>query len=82
MSKYQLPGNPFAMEDSTYQPTTGTATLALAYEQRTANLLALWANPSTSTQDVFSGNRVTWGIDEKRVGDLLEEIQKRLGFDG
>lgn len=81
MSKYRLPGNPFAMEDSNYEPTISTAFLALAYEQRTANLLALWANPSCAIKDPFTGNDVTWGVTEDRIGKLLEEILQRLGGD-
>jgi hypothetical protein len=49
------------------------ATLALAYEQRTANLIAMWSKPSTSV-----GN-VTWGIGEETAGQFLQEILERLG---
>jgi hypothetical protein len=49
------------------------ATLALAYEQRTANLIAMWSKPSTSV-----GN-VTWGIGEETAGQFLQEIIERLG---
>jgi hypothetical protein len=50
------------------------ATLALAYEQRTANLIALWSNPESSSGDVI------WGVGEERIGRILQEIQERLGF--
>lgn len=49
------------------------ATLALAYEQRTANLIAMWSKPQSSM-----GN-VTWGVNDETVGALLQEILERLG---
>lgn len=50
------------------------ATLALAYEQRTANLIAIW-----QTGDIKVGNE-TFGITgEKRIS-LYNEIAIRLGF--
>jgi hypothetical protein len=51
------------------------ATLALAYEQRTANLIALWSNPQASGMN----GDVTWGVSDERIGELLQEIQQRLG---
>jgi hypothetical protein len=51
------------------------ATLALAYEQRTANLIALWSNPESTIREI------TWGINEGHLGRLLQEIQQRLGVD-
>jgi hypothetical protein len=80
----KLPGNPFADEGALYTEDANNssvvnATLALAYEQRTANLLALWAKPAISITDSHTGNEVTWGIDEDRIGKLLEEILERLG---
>lgn len=49
------------------------ATLALAYEQRTANLIAMWSNPQTSM-----GN-VVWSMGEETAGQFLQEILERLG---
>jgi hypothetical protein len=49
------------------------ATLALAYEQRTANLIAMWSNPEAKSGDA------TWGINESTIGAILQEILERLG---
>lgn len=79
-----LRGNPYAeLLDSYADPRNSLeahATLALAFEQRTANLIALWSNPGCSTLG-STGNAVTWGIGEELVGKLLQEIQQRLGVD-
>lgn len=56
------------------------ATLAVAYEQRTANLIALWAKPSITLDDI-SGNPVTYSVHTETPGKLLEEIHERLGLD-
>jgi hypothetical protein len=48
------------------------ATLALAYEQRTANLIAMWSNPEAKT------DTVTWGVGEGSLGRILQEILERL----
>ncbi|UYL88378.1 hypothetical protein SEA_EVEPICKLES_91 [Arthrobacter phage EvePickles] len=54
------------------------ATLALAYEQRTANLIALWSKPQVTMQDI-NGNPMTHSINTDKVGQLLHEILERLG---
>lgn len=56
------------------------STLALAYEARTANLIALYTNPAT-TMETSNGNKVTWSPNEETVGDLLQRILERLGVD-
>jgi hypothetical protein len=60
VSKY-IPGNPF---DNEYAEQT-EAILALAYEQRTANLIALMCSNKVST---------------KRATELRDEILYRLGL--
>lgn len=55
------------------------ATLALAYEQRTANLIAMWAAPSAALQDI-NGNPVTYSVHADTPGKLLEKIHERLGL--
>ena len=49
------------------------ATLALAYEQRIANLIAMWSNPQCSI-----GN-VAWSMGEETLGQFLQKILERLG---
>lgn len=74
-----------ASESATYLAQQNTlvaiadtqATLAPAYEAQTANLLALWANPSSTVNGPHG--EVTWGIDDDLIGKLLEQIQQRLG---
>lgn len=56
------------------------ATLALAYEQRTANLIAMWAAPSAALHDT-NGNPVTYSVNVDTPGELLQEILERLGVD-
>jgi hypothetical protein len=75
MSVNHLPGNPYSaqVDRRSGDHALTTATLALAHEQRTANLIALWSNPESS-----SGS-VTWGIGDERIGQMLQEIQQRLG---
>jgi hypothetical protein len=55
------------------------ATLALAHEQRTANLIALWSNPQAEIDDA-RGNHVVYGINETTIGDILQAITERLGL--
>jgi hypothetical protein len=52
------------------------ATLALAYEQRTANLIALWSNPQATALNSDS----TWSVDHDDLGKLLQMIQDRLAL--
>jgi hypothetical protein len=54
------------------------ATLALAHEQRTANLIALRSKPQVTMQDI-NGNPTTHSINTDKVGELLHEILERLG---
>jgi len=49
------------------------ATLALAFEQRTANLIALWQQPTTET------STATLGLLDSRLMDMQQEILERLG---
>jgi len=53
------------------------ATLALAYEQRTSNLISLWSKPHMTVQD-YNGNDMTYSIKPEMTGDLLSEILERL----
>ena len=46
------------------------ATLALAYEQRTANLIALWTDPKTQGDEMSGIN----------YGTLADQIKERLGL--
>jgi len=46
------------------------ATLAVAYEQRTANLIALWIDPKTAAQQMSGIN----------YGKLAIQIRERLGL--
>lgn len=75
----KLPGNPFTTEDALYTEDSNNssvvnATLALAHEQRTASLIAIW-----QTGDVESSG-ATFGITfEKRMAIWLE-IDERLGL--
>lgn len=55
------------------------ASLAIAYEQRTANLLALWSNPQSRQEDI-NGNPMTYSINSDMPGKLIEEIIQRLGI--
>jgi hypothetical protein len=48
------------------------ATLALAYEQRTANLIAIWSSPESTI------GAVTWSMGESALGECLEQIMERL----
>lgn len=54
--------------------TNARATLALAYEQRTANLIAIW-----QTGEIRSGDE-TFGIMAEYRMSLYKEIAERLGF--
>lgn len=70
MTTKALPGNRFAESLETYADPTksldATATMALAYEQRTANLLA-----------VLNGPALIQGVDYTALGALITE---RLGL--
>lgn len=55
------------------------ATLALAYEQRTANLIALWSNPQSRQEDM-NGNPMTYSINSDTPGKIIEQILERLGL--
>lgn len=57
------------------------ATLALAYEQRTANLIALWSNPETTLTELRSGRQRTQGIGTDNADKLFKEILERLGLE-
>lgn len=57
------------------------ADLAVAYEQRTANLIAMWSKPQVEMEDFRSGNPATYSINFDTVGNLLQEILERLGVD-
>lgn len=66
-----LPGNPYTTEEALYTEDSNNAavvnaTLALAYEQRTANLIAMYTDGNTGTAP---------GVNYK---DLLEAITGRL----
>ena len=76
-----LPGNPYAMESRNPNITKETAAaLALAYEQRTANLIAMWSRPQVTLQDM-DGKPLTYSIQTDNVGVLLQQILERLGVD-
>lgn len=62
-----------SFNDAVRADTLIQATLALAYEQRTANLIAMWGNPESKMETV------TYGVGETTVGALLQEILERLG---
>lgn len=55
------------------------ATLALAYEQRTANLIALWSNPQSRQEDI-NGNPMIYSVNSDTPGKLIEQIIERLGI--
>jgi hypothetical protein len=63
-----LPGNPYGNHPK-------HATLALAFEQRTANLIAIW---QTSEVKMEGG---TYGITLELRTTLFNEIAQRLGLD-
>ena len=78
-----LPGNPH-MNDliirrnsgNDYTPTV-SATLALAYEQRTANLIALWASPGNLPDGSYDKGMEMSGV---HYGELATQIKARLGL--
>lgn len=88
-----LPGNPHAelAEDDIEYPgawneleavtallqTSARATLALAYEQRTANLIALWASPGNLPDGSYDKGMEMSGVN---YGDLANQIKTRLGL--
>lgn len=83
-----LPGNPhaeaaldallFSADDSPTQATEGLlaglkdAILALAYEQRTATLAALWCDPEDDDMGLYGVN----------YGTLADQVKNRLGLNG
>jgi hypothetical protein len=74
-----LPGNPH-FDEATYQEIDAAsyaqaqATLALAYEQRTASLIALY-----TSGDVTHGE-VTYGLLPERAESMLKQVNERLGL--
>jgi hypothetical protein len=74
-----LPGNPHA-EPANYADIEATpytqaqATLAIAYEMRTANLIALY-----TSGDVTHGE-VTYGLLPERAEEILKRINERLNL--
>lgn len=86
MANHQNPGlggNPHfvdvtAQTESDAQLTS--ATLALAYEQRTANLIALWSNPEVTLMDLSRGEQRTCGVGTEVMDKVLAEIIERLGL--
>lgn len=81
-----MQGNPhyrFAMdqidcvEDMTSQEQIqADATLALAFEQRTANLIALYSMNETNAQGMVDGADVT----SENWVDVTKQIKERLGL--
>lgn len=57
------------------------ATLALAYEQRTANLLMLWANPETTLMDLKTGRQRSINVGTEVIETVLQELLNRLGLE-
>jgi hypothetical protein len=58
------------------------ATLALAYEMRTANLIAMWSHPHSSLEGAHANHErgnIGWSIGENTLGSLLNAILTRLG---
>lgn len=53
------------------------ATLALAFEQRTANLIALWASPGNLPDGSYDKGMEMSGVN---YGDLANQIKTRLGL--
>lgn len=70
MSGTALPGNPYADVRVGSSPGS-TATLALAYEQRTANLIAAFGQLMDGDGETFLGKRID-GY------ELAKQIQERL----
>jgi hypothetical protein len=68
-----MQGNPYIKHLETVATTdaeaTMNATLALAYEQRTANLIALWTDPKQQGDEMSGIN----------YGNLATQIKERLG---
>ena len=71
----QLPGNPFAelIEPLAGQHAEVATTLALAYEQRTANLIAYW--------NALAGEAEPWQDTpfQRELDDMHRDIRTRLG---
>jgi hypothetical protein len=69
-----LPGNPHFDEGDYYNGSENynlaQATMALAYEQRTANLIALWIDPNANESPLN-------GLD---YGGIAQQIKERLGL--
>lgn len=53
------------------------ATLALAFEQRTANLIALWASPGNLPDGSYDKGMEMSGV---HYGELATQIKARLGL--
>ena len=69
-----LPGNPHFAEgnndDGSGNYAQSQATMALAYEQRTANLIALWTDPNANESP----------LNDLDYGGLANQIKERLGL--
>lgn len=68
-----VPSNQEPQDDATV--AIAYATLSLAHEQRTANLIAIW-----QTGDINSDGEVYGILGEKRM-EIWREIAERLGFE-
>lgn len=81
MTTTALPGNPFATEDAIYTEDANNssvvnATLALAYEQRTANLIALYSMDESARQGMVDGA----GLHSGNWVNVTRQIKERLGL--
>lgn len=74
-----LPGNHFAelIEPLAGQHAEIAVGLALAYEQRTANLIALWASPGNLPDGSYDKGMEMSGV---HYGELATQIKTRLGL--
>lgn len=52
--------------------------LAVAYEQRTANLIAIFQSGDVPSSEW--GSNVRWGISDEARSRLQQEIMERIGF--
>ncbi|ERI39167.1 hypothetical protein M707_02605 [Arthrobacter sp. AK-YN10] len=75
-----IPGNPYAEDLEDYSDPRnsieGVATLALAYEQRTSNLIALWSMQDDTAMSLDKSNGM--GADE--WSSVAKQIRERLGL--
>lgn len=81
MNTTELPGNPFAEEGAVYTEDANNAsvvnaTLALAFEQRTANLIALYSMDESARQGMVDGADMHSG----NWADITKQIKERLGL--